>query len=223
MRHLTITKTMQSIIKQQRLLCHRVAIGKMITKTKRKMCSTIKIIESLIVTIGQNIEEHSKALSEYAKQFNQRQKERFMTDDNDELLELFEESIHCPENVITDAPKFLVYHQLYHQSQLEQFEKGEIEERPPCQFMLVEGLPGVRKTFVIKTLRKIVRIIKNTNKGDAPSIPTGCLVALINGSMHVCLMGIPIGKKLVQAPTSMTGTKIDAIKHTRKCLRVLIC
>ena len=139
-----------------------------------------------------------------------------MTDDNDELLKMFEENIHCPENVNTDAQKILVYYQLYHQYRLEQFEKGEIEERSPCQFVRVEGLPGVGKTVVIKTLRNIVRIIKNTNKAEVASTPSGCSAALINGSTHVCLMGIPTGKKLMKALISMTGINIDAIKHTRK-------
>jgi len=50
-----------------------------------------------------------------------------------------------------------------------------------------------------------------------PQLPA----ALINGDTHVHLMGIPTGKQLTKAPTSMAGTNIDAIKHTSKMLESL--
>lgn len=100
----------------------------------------------------------------------------------------------------------------------EQFKKREIEEWPPCQFVLVESLTGGGKTFVVKTLRNFVGILIKTRKADAALTPTGCTVALINGSTHVYLMGISTWKKLMKACTCMTGTNIDSIRHTSKML-----
>ena len=81
-------------------------------------------------------EQHSKGLQEFATIFYQQQRQRFVTEKPDEPLELFEENIHTPENAKTDAQKFLVFHHLHHQYQLELFKNNLIQEHLPSQFVL---------------------------------------------------------------------------------------
>lgn len=99
-------------------------------------------------------EQYSKALQE-------------LIGNPDEPFELFKENIHKPENAKTEAQKFLIFHHWYHEYEFELFKNNLIQEHPPYKFIFVEGLPGVGKTFVIKTLRKIVRRINNNNNAHA--------------------------------------------------------
>ena len=137
-------------------------------------------------------------------------------------LKLLNEELHRPENAKTDAQKFVVYHHLYWQRVWYLFRNREIDIVPPMQTIYVEGLPGVGKTFVINTLRNIIKIIAGKNDADAASAPTGCAAALIDGSTHARLMSIPVGKKAVKAPTNMVTTNANKLKHMKKMCSVLV-
>ena len=59
-------------------------------------------------------------------------------------------------------------------------------------------LLGVGKTFVILTIRNIVRTICGRNTADIATAPTGCAASLINGSTHHSIFKIPTKKKDLQ-------------------------
>ena len=69
--------------------------------------------------------------------------------------------------------------------------------------IFVEGKPGSGKTFVIKTLCNINRIISQTNLSDMASDPTGCASALIGGSTHFRTCRIPVGRNFFGDPTAL--------------------
>jgi hypothetical protein len=83
---------------------------------------------------------------------------------------------------------------------LYQYRNGIIIDLQPMQTIYVEGLPGTGKTFIINTLRNIVKIIYRSNVADAASAPTECTAALIEGSTHARMMKISIGREAVKAP-----------------------
>jgi hypothetical protein len=77
-----------------------------------------------------------------------------------------------PRICTANGQKLLVFHHLYYQCQLFLFNFGQLQIRPPSQFVYVEGLPGIGKTFVINTIWKMTRIIHITNKADLASAST---------------------------------------------------
>ncbi len=85
-----------------------------------------------------------------------------------------------------------------------------------------KGLPGTGKTFIINTLRNIVKIIYRSNVADAASAPIGCAAALIDGSTHARMMKIPIGREAVKAPSSIQTTNSNQLKYLQDKFRSLI-
>ena len=88
-----------------------------------------------------------------------------------------------------------IYHHLYYEREWKRHEDQEIDTLPDSQNIYVEGLPGTGKTFIIKTLRNMIRKIHKSNHCDIASAPTGCATALINGSTHARSMSLPVEKK----------------------------
>ncbi len=111
-------------------------------------------------------------LTEYQTEYYRTQIESVLGDEN-EQLHLFELSTHSPEKASTNGQKFLFFHHLRYKYQLFLFNSGRLQTRPPSQFVYVEGLRGVGKTFVINTIWNMTRIIYNTNRADLASAPTG--------------------------------------------------
>ncbi len=133
-------------------------------------------------------------LTEYQTEYYRTQNELVLGDEN-EQLHLFEVSTHYPKKASTNGQKFLVFHHLYYEYQLFLFNSGWQQTRPPSQFVYVEGLPGIGKTFVINTIWNMTCIIHNTNRADLASAPTGCAAALIDGSTHCRVAAILTGER----------------------------
>ena len=97
---------------------------------------------------------------------------------------------------------------------------------PKSQAILVEGLPGVGKSFIIKIIRNITRLYHNRNDADLVSAPTGAAASIIGGKTHHRNLSIPAGGKQFNAlpknlPTT-NGSKILALATTlRKSTCVL--
>ena len=135
---------------------------------------------------------------------------------------MFDDDLHRPENARTDGQKFIIYHHLFYQWLLDQYDKGHLEQLPEMQNVLVEGLPGTGKTFVINTLRNMIRKMHKTNNCDIASAPTGCAAALINGSTHARSMALPVGKKANLPPSNIEVTNLERIKYLRDSHQLLI-
>ena len=89
----------------------------------------------------------------------------------------------------------------------------------------MEGKPGTGKTFIIKTLHNINRIIHKSNLCDMASAPTGCASALIGGSTHYRTCRIPVGRKFIANPCSLNVTstnELNALKRHNLCLKCRI-
>jgi hypothetical protein len=165
-------------------------------------------------------EEVGKSLVNLAKTFYQEQMASLIGDNQN--LELFDDELHRPENARTEGQKFIIYHHLFYQWLLTQYENGDIQDLPEMQNVYVEGLPGTGKTFVINTIRNMIRKIYKSNRRDAASAPTGCAAALINGSTHARSMSLPVGKKAKLPPSNIDVTNLDRIKYLRDSHKHLI-
>ncbi len=88
---------------------------------------------------------------------------------------------------------------------------------PPSQFVCIEGLPGIGKTFVISTIWNMTHIFHNTNRADLASAPTGYAAALINGSTHCQAAAIPTGEHFYNAPINL-DTKIAEKNRVRRTI-----
>jgi hypothetical protein len=67
---------------------------------------------------------------------------------------------------------------------------------PPSIFMFAEGLPGTGKSQMLKTMRYIVRLVRDSNMSELTSAPTGIAASLISATTHChssCY--IPTGKE----------------------------
>ena len=157
----------------------------------------------------------SAALTQLKKTFYEEQMNSYIHNHEGIHLKLLQEELHRPENAKTDAQKFIIYHHLYWQRQWYLFQNRLINIIPPMQTIYVEGLPGVGKTFLINTLRNIIKIIAGRNDADAASAPTGCAAALIDGSTHARLMSIPVGRNAVKAPTNLVNTNANKLQYLK--------
>mmetsp|Transcript_10254 Transcript_10254/g.15492 ORF Transcript_10254/g.15492 Transcript_10254/m.15492 type:complete len:241 (+) Transcript_10254:654-1376(+) len=139
----------------------------------------------------------------------------------DEPLELFDPDQCKPENAKTDAQKLIIFHHLFSQWKLYQFKTAKTlheqdpvthpppPPRPPDQHLLIEGLPGTGKTFIIKTIRNMTRKIHKSNRADLACAPTGCAASLIDGSTTCRSFSIPTGKKYKKAPENRAVTNVS--------------
>ena len=53
--------------------------------------------------------------------------------------------------------------------------------RPPCVNILVEGLPGVGKLWVTKTLNNVTSVLAGTEGATVTTAPSGTAAALVGG------------------------------------------
>lgn len=155
-------------------------------------------------------------LIEFTKQFYEQQMTEF---NENEPVNFFNEELHRPENAKTSGQKFLIYHQLYWQYQMWLYKRGEIHTLPQMQTVYLEGLPGTGKTFVINTIRNIVKSITKSNHADAAVAPTGCAASLIEGSTMARFFSLPVGKKATKAPSNIETTNVNRIKFLTQRLR----
>ena len=147
----------------------------------------------------------------------------------DEPLQLFDEDKHKPENAKSDAQKILIYHHLYYQYLLHQYQENLRDHEqsnqpppPPTQCVFCEGKPGTGKTFVVNTCRNMNRKIHRRNTADMASAPTGCAAALIDGSTHCRCASIPTGAKFHKTPKNVETTDIDRLNYLRASMCMII-
>ena len=159
----------------------------------------------------------SKKLDELARWFYKAKNESVIVGLEEEL-KLFEIEKHIPENCCGEAQKFLVYHHLYHHYMMQKFDNKEIQNRPPSQFVLVEGKPRTGKTFITKTLRNIKRFLTKSNSSDIATAPAGCAAVLIDGSTHFRTLYIPSGSPLYQQPTDIKTTQLTKVRALKTTL-----
>ncbi|KAL7554626.1 hypothetical protein ACHAWF_018133 [Thalassiosira exigua] len=163
--------------------------------------------------------ELSTALKDYAKQFYRDRARRTLMDDADDPdLQLFDETVNQAHNYRTPGQQLLICHHLLCHKQLMEYERANDKTgltRPPAQRILVEGLPGVGKSWVINTLRNTVRLLHGTKHADMASTPTGCSASLVDGSTHFRALSVPVGKALNKAPTNSAESNRDRIKEAR--------
>lgn len=161
---------------------------------------------------SQNFDEAMlTALPDYKTKFYDEQTKSILHQ-KQKQTKLIDEHIFRPENASTKAQKFLAFHHLHHHYLTHQYETGQREEPPPMQNVFVEGLPGVGKTFVIRTVSNMTKVIKGRNDSVMVSAPTGCAASLIDGSTHNRSLTIPVGKELFKAPSNIKTTNANAVK-----------
>ena len=177
----------------------------------------------------------STALADYSKAFYESKTKETLEnaaaeaagDAGDTELILFNPEVYVPGKYKTDAQLLIICHHLMCQKRLYEFEHADDLQippgddrrtRPPDQRVLIEGLPGVGKTWLINTMRNVTRQLWKSNRVDMASTPTGCSAALVNGSTHYRLLGIPAGMKLNETPTNTSETKVTQIKEA--CARL---
>jgi hypothetical protein len=74
---------------------------------------------------------------------------------------------------------------------------------PPSQFVCIERLSGVGKTFVINIIWNMTHIIHNTNRANLASAPTECPAALIDSITHCWAAAILTGERFYKAPKNV--------------------
>ena len=141
---------------------------------------------------------------------------------NNETILLFDETMYLPNNCIGDSQTFLIYHHLYFQYCMNEYKHNRSYVLPKQQFIFVEGKPGTGKTFIVKTLRNINRIIHKSNLVDIASAPTGCASALIGGSTHFRICKIPVGKKFYESPSNLKISSALEMKSLKKSMTSVI-
>jgi len=160
-------------------------------------------------------EELATSLEKYAKKFyDERNKEVLNPTATD--IELFDESIHKPENAKSQEQIFLIFQHLLQHYKAKQYDDGHTSIQPPMNYVLVEGNPGTGKTWTTKTLRNITRIVCRSNNADLASTPTGCSASLIDGGAHFRSAAIPTGKKMYKTPQNMESKDLRKIRVFRK-------
>ena len=144
-------------------------------------------------------------------------------DENIDGITLFNEELYKPENWRGEAQKFIIFHYLYYQYCLHDFSNNRLNSLPKQQLIFVEGKPGTGKTFIVKTLRNINRIIYQSNLVDLASAPTGCASALIGGSTHFRVCKIPVGSKFYQCPSNLKNYNTTSLRSLKKVMTSNIC
>jgi hypothetical protein len=139
-----------------------------------------------------------------------------------EDLELFDEHIFRPENARGAKQRIIVYMLLFQhyryfcwKEQCANNTNNNVIHNtplpPPSIFLLVEGKPGSGKSFILKTLRNISRVIMKSNKAELTSAPTGVAGSLINASTHCRVASIPTGKEASKPPSKIRTTNYQQV------------
>jgi len=157
------------------------------------------------------------------QQFYQERCAAMLRKDRDEDVELFDEHIFRPENARGRKQKLIVFMLLYQHYKFHKFQEESLNlnvlpgeeighhQPPPSMFLLVEGKPGSGKSFILKTLRNITRVIMNSNCAELTSAPTGVAGSLINASTHCRVASLPTGKEVTKPPYKIKSTNYQQI------------
>jgi len=162
----------------------------------------------------------ARALVEYSTQYYRASRADTIdaSDGDEEPLALFQEHIYCPENAVTESQKLLIFHHLLCQKELLDYMEAPNKEglrRPPDRRVLVEGLPGVGKSWITKTLRNINRQLHKSNAADMATTPTGCSAALVDGKTHFRALAIVPGKSFKMTTTNMSESNKQKILEAK--------
>jgi hypothetical protein len=95
------------------------------------------------------------------------------------------------------------------------FTNAELDEKislpPPCLRAYIQGNPGTGKTFMILTMRNMIRQLYDSSKQDRAVTPTGCSADLIHGETVYRAAKVPAGNKKQQGPiTSAFNGRISS-------------
>lgn len=173
--------------------------------------------------------EETNALQQFADQYYREQTRRGLNTSSDSAQQqpsLIDPELFSPENAKTEDQKFLIYHHLYHQYRLLEYLHNKNNEgnqniaKPQQQTVLVEGLPGVGKSFITNTLRNITRQLHGSDT-DAATAPTGVAANIINGSTHFRYNSIPTGREFKRVPTN--SKNVNCRQYRAKRLALLQC
>ena len=165
------------------------------------------------------------ALKEYADSYYRSQTQRQINPSDAQSLQqpsLIDPHLFKPENAKSEDQKFLIFHHLYHQYLLLNYLHldNAHAKRPAQQTVLVEGLPGVGKSFITNTLRNITRLLHGADT-DAATAPTGVAANIINGSTHFRYNSIPTGREFKRTPTN--SKDVNCTQYRAKRLALLRC
>ena len=157
------------------------------------------------------------------------------TNENEDtvVLELLQEEIYRPERAHDGKQKLLVCMVLYQLYRFEEYEadlkrwgqdndklptreQSQKPKPPLCFHVYVEGKPGTGKTFVLKTARNMVRVVKNSNHAELSLAPTGCASAIIQASTHCRTNKIPTGDAFEKAPSNLEGSICNKMLAVRR-------
>ena len=186
-------------------------------------------IERMIEGMDKRADNHSwnvnwdvttaNVLNEYKDKFYRKATEDILRGNlNDDHVLLHQEHLYRPEQAKTKSQKILIFHFLLCMKELFDYNDSSDKTtllRPPDRRVLVEGLPGVGKSWIINTMRNITRLLFNCNGADVASTPTGCSAALIDGKTHFRLMSIPTGAAFKKVPSNMIESNRDRIEAAR--------
>ena len=141
---------------------------------------------------------------------------RFYTQWNDEAfqderaIELFEPDKYRPENARGDSQQLIIASTLLYLRKWlaylhsEAFEESPNLPAPPCLRVYVQGNPGTGKTFIIRTIRNMVRVLTQSMRCDKAVAPTGCAASLIDAETANRGLDIPCGRKKLNGPIDST-------------------
>ena len=172
----------------------------------------------------------TSALSDYAKAYYASENAAVNNNDlstDDVTLQDFDPAVYTPANAKTEGQKLVLFHHLLTQYNLNGFEAAQaaheedptqnaLPVRPPCQHVLIEGLPGVGKSWIIKVIQAINYSIHKSKLAVVASAPTGCAAALIGGSTNARSSFIPTGKAFTKPPSDRTVTNVSEYRATRR-------
>ena len=89
---------------------------------------------------------------------------------------------------------------------------------PLQEFLWVEGLDGVGKTFIIQLMRNITRNIEGRNSSDLTSAPTGCAAKILSAKTHCRSSDVPTGTKLTKTPANDSTMNLERSQEMRKVM-----
>ena len=103
---------------------------------------------------------------------------------------------------------------------LYKFVENELDYRPLR--LVVSGTAGTRKSYVIKCLQGLVRLVFGKNDAVQIITPTGNSAYLVQGSIAHSFLGIPTSGRSCNELTVPSGPVLEKIQSRCQYLKVLI-
>ena len=145
-----------------------------------------------------------------------------MERDDEQRLLLFDEQVYRPENAQGKAQHMLMALTLYYLQNWLLYEEAAKSPDPlpppPSVRLYVPGEPGTGKSFSIRTMSNIARVVFKSNRASKTAAPTGCAASLVGGSTNARCFKIPIGRQSRQYVTDKISGPATIVKSTTKGL-----